>query len=420
MPEPLQAVLDEVRAAVLDPGQLVRAVAAGRRKGKHPTYRRAELRWVELKAGRRLQVVRYSDTQAFTENLDTAEAEAMMATLLAEPYGNWHVTTTSGTTQVRITKSGEAVVHRSAEPDVHSDRSHDRAKPRLLDPGDEMFRALGITDAGGTVKASRRDKYHQVEEFVRALEPVLDPVRDAAGTDEVRVVDLGCGNAYLSFAAYRWLARDRDVAVRLTGVDVKEAARRRNARIAADLGWSGQVGFVAGEIGTADVPAPHLAMALHACDTATDDALARAVGWKTPVIMAAPCCHHDIQRQLRETGEPPEPYEALTRHGILRERFADVLTDALRALLLRLVGYRVQVIEFVASAHTPRNTLIRAVYTGARPTAELEAEYTALTEAWNVRPALADRLRNDYVGEGLLAIPAQTTSEGRAKQADSA
>ena len=383
-------MLDEIRRDVLGPDRLVRAVAAGRRKGARPSYRRAELRWVQLKAGRRLQVVRYSDTQAFTENLDRDEARSVVDALLAEPYGNWHVVTMSGTTQLRVTKSDEAVVHRSAETDVRPEASHDRTKSRLLDPGDELFHALGITDADGQVKPSRRDKYHQVEEFVRALEPVMEPMRAAAANGEVRAVDLGCGNAYLSFAAYRWLARD--LPVRLTGVDVKPAARQRNARIAEQLGWSGQIDFVAGEIGDADVPAAHLAMALHACDTATDDALARAVEWRTPVIMAAPCCHHDIQRQLREGGSVPEPYGPLTRHGILRERFADVLTDSLRALLLRIAGYRVSVIEFVASAHTPRNTMIRAVYTGSPPTAEHIDEYTALTEAWHVRPALAKKL----------------------------
>jgi SAM-dependent methyltransferase len=389
VPKPLEPVLAELRAAVLDP-ELVRAVAAGRRKGERPTYRRAELRWVEIKAVRRLQLVRYSDTQAFTENLSGEEASGVVDALLAEPYGNWHVVTGAGTVQVRVTKSGEAVVHRSSESDVRPDLSHDRTKSRLLDPGDEMFHALGITDAHGQVKPSRRDKYHQVEEFVRALEPVMEPVREAADDGELRVADLGCGNAYLSFAAYRWLARESPV--RLTGVDVKEAARKRNTRIARELGWSGQIDFVAGEIGSADVPPPHLAMALHACDTATDDALARAVEWETPVIMAAPCCHHDIQRQLRESGVVPEPYGPLARHGILRERFADVLTDALRALVLRLAGYRVSVIEFVASAHTPRNTLIRAVRTGARPTPDLIAEYRALTEAWQIHPALAARL----------------------------
>jgi hypothetical protein len=128
-------------------------------------------------------------------------------------------------------------------------------------------------------------------------------------------------------------------------------------------------------------------LALHACDTATDDALARAVRWHASLILAAPCCHHDLQTQLQRS-QTPGPYGLLTRHGIVRERFADVLTDALRASLLQLVGYRVEVMQFVGSQHTPRNTLIRAVRTNAAPTQQLRDEYVQLTKAWGVTPAL--------------------------------
>ena len=128
-----------------------------------------------------------------------------------------------------------------------------------------------------------------------------------------------------------------------------------------------------GDIGTAELAErPDVVLALHACDTATDDALARAVTWEAPLVLAAPCCHHDIAAQLRRT-PTPAPYALLTRNGILRERFADTLTDAMRASVLRLVGYRVDVIEFVDSKHTPRNTLLRAVRTGAAPPAEARA-----------------------------------------------
>jgi hypothetical protein len=131
-------------------------------------------------------------------------------------------------------------------------------------------------------------------------------------------------------------------------------------------------------------------LALHACDTATDDALARAVEWHAPLVLAAPCCHKDVSRQLREH-PAPEPYALLTRDGILRERFADTLTDALRAALLRTRGYRVEVVEFVGSQHTPRNTLIRAVSTGASAP-QAEQEYAELTRTWQVTPKLAELL----------------------------
>jgi SAM-dependent methyltransferase len=275
--------------------------------------------------------------------------------------------------QLRVTKKGEAQVHRRATGEAQQ-TGHDRAKPHLLDPGDPLFKTLG---AGA-------DKRRQVDAFLRVLAGAVDAVQLPTGRP-LRVVDLGCGNAYLSFAAYRFLAQDR--AVELVGVDVKAAARERNARIAADLGWADRVRFVEGTILDAPVERADVVLALHACDTATDDALAQALRWQAPLVLAAPCCHHDVQRQLK-AAPAPAPYGLLTRHGILRERFGDVLTDTLRAALLRRAGYRVEVVEFVASQHTPRNTLLKAVRTGAAPDPATAGEYDELVEAWGVTPYL--------------------------------
>jgi hypothetical protein len=163
---------------------------------------------------------------------------------------------------------------------------------------------------------------------------------------------------------------------------------------------------VEGTILDARVDGADLVLALHACDTATDEALARAVRWQAPLVLAAPCCHHDVQHQLaqnRSDGHAaPAPYTALVRHPILRERFADVLTDSLRALLLRLLGYRVDVVEFVDSRHTPRNAMIRAVRTDAPASAEVLREFQRLTDEWHVRPAL-QRLLDDEVTKVLAA-----------------
>ena len=183
------------------------------------------------------------------------------------------------------------------------------------------------------------------------------------------MVDLGCGNAYLTFAAHAYLNDVRGLPAHLVGVDVKAQSRDHSSGVAAELGISDTMTFVQGDIGAASLEgvlpgAPDVVLALHACDTATDDALGRALAWEASLVLAAPCCHHDIAAQLR-TAETPAPYAMLTRYGILRERFADTLTDALRAALLRREGYRVDVVEFVESAHTPRNTLLRAVRTGA-------------------------------------------------------
>jgi SAM-dependent methyltransferase len=370
MPQPLAEALAEIRTALLDPTGLRRAVAAGRRRGENPSLVRAELRPVALKRGAQLQVITSDGSRPATRNVAWGpDAEAAVDALLAEPFGNWHVETANGTVQLRVTKKGEASVHRSSSVVAPAAVVHDRAPEHLLDPGDPLFDVIGGTAA----------KRRQVDAFLRALESTVDrPVST--------VVDLGCGNAYLTFAAYRYLsARWPDVSV--VGVDVRADQRERNTALAAELGYADRVRFVAGTILDAPVEGADVVLALHACDTATDEALARAVRWEAPYVLAAPCCHHDIGAQLRD-GSAPSGYHLISRQPILRERLADVLTDGLRAALLRLHGYRVDVVEFVESRHTPRNVLIRARRTGAPPTAEQRAEYGALAGAWSVTPAL--------------------------------
>jgi SAM-dependent methyltransferase len=353
-----------------------------------------ELRYVDLKAGRRLQVTAYDDTQALTSNHE--DPRVALDELLAMPFANWHVDTTTATHQLRVTKKGEALLHSGPSQQATPQRSHDQAKDRLLPEDHPVLRALGISDQQGRIKPSRQAKYRQVEEFVRALSVAVEDatssgtLRTPTPEAPLQVVDLGCGNAYLTFAAHAWLSER--MPVRLVGVDVKEQSRRHSTEIAETLGVGDEVSFVAA--GIRDVTLddrPDVVLALHACDTATDDALARAVGWEAELVLAAPCCHHDISAQLRQV-PAPVGYASLTRDGILRERWADTLTDALRAAILRQVGYRVEVVEFVESVHTPRNTLLRAVRTGSAPSRQARDEYDALVSSWHLTPQLAELL----------------------------
>lgn len=391
MPMDLSAALAEIRALLLDREGLRRAVAAGRRRGAVPSVVRADLRPVDLKAGPRLQIVTSDGLRPYTRNVAWGDdAERAVDGLLAEPFGNWHVETATGTAQLRVTKKGEALLHRttaakSATRPAEPDRAHDRQARHLIDPGDPLFDAIGGSAA----------KRRQVDAFLRALAATLPEDLPSP----LRVVDLGCGNAYLTFAAYRYLAgRSRDVEV--IGVDVREDQRERNTTLAERLGWADRVRFVAGTIARAPVDRADLVLALHACDTATDEALARAVRWRASYVLAAPCCHHDIAAQLKRSNHP------LTRHAILRERFADVLTDTLRAALLRLHGYRVEVVEFVESRHTPRNVLLRARRTDAAPTPGQRAEYAELTGTWGVTPALQRLLASEGVTDSGTGSPA--------------
>ncbi len=399
MSEPLSAVLDRMRTHLLDPDVLVRAVGSGRRKGRQPRWRRVELRYVDLKAGRHLQLTAYDAQQAHTSNHAVGDAaRTAVDDLLREPFGNWHVDTTTELHQLRVTKKGEALLHsRPRQQEVEVERGHDRDKQRLLPEDDPVLGALGISDQQGRVKPSRQAKYRQVEEFLRILDVAVGDavdkghLRRPTEADPLRVVDLGCGNAYLTFAAHRYLTHVRGLPVAMTGVDVKQQSRDHNSEVAAALDVGAE--FVVGGIDDVELEqAPEVVLALHACDTATDEALARAVSWRAPLVLAAPCCHHDLAAQLRKA-PTPAPYQMLTRHGILRERFADTLTDALRAQLMRLQGYRVEVMQFVESQHTPRNTLLRATLTGSPvPGGSARSEYDDLVATWSVTPRLAELL----------------------------
>lgn len=377
MPEALGPALAEVRGLLLG-GDLVRAVAAGRRRGSVPRVGRVEVRAVTVSAGPRLLLTEAGERGPTARTLAAEDAAVVVDELLAEPFGNWHVETTRGTLQLRVTKKGEAQVHRALGERAPVAAAHDRAKQHLLAPDDPLFTVIGADAA----------KRRQVDAFLRLLRPVVPEVTDRA----LRVVDLGCGNGYLTLAAHRWLAGLGPVAT--VGVDVREDVVQRTATLAQQLGETG-VRFVAADALSwePDHP-PDVVLALHACDTATDEALARAVGWAAPVVLAAPCCHHDLRAQTAGRS-PAQVHPALRgafRHGILRQRLLDTLTDSLRTDLLRLAGYRSEAVELVDPEHTPRNTLLRAVRTDAPASDGLAAEVAATCAALGVTPRLQQLL----------------------------
>jgi SAM-dependent methyltransferase len=273
--------------------------------------------------------------------------------------------------------------------------THDRPKPRLLDEGAPFLHAVGITDQHGRIKPTGRAKHRQVERFIEILSHMLDDTGEGANEATgdgatIRAVDLGCGAGVLTLATYHYLTEVRGHSVTMTGIDTKADLVDRLNDTVAGLGWDGlrfEVGAIADH--RPNEP-PDLVLALHACDTATDDALARAVGWRSRYILAAPCCQHDLQAQIDNAAAPPE-YAPLLRHGIVRERLGDLLTDSLRAELLRAHGYRTDVIEFVSTEHTAKNLMIRAVRTD-RPDPDASNSAERLAAVFGVTPALAARI----------------------------
>ena len=391
MPITREEAFQEAASKILDTSTFVRAVLSGRRRNMSVEFERIDLRLVEIKGVLNLQLMQNDGRATTTKNL--VPSALAVEKLLNSGYANIMVESTNEAYSIRITKSGDAQVHiekRASEQKL----SHDKKKERLLDSSDPFLREVGIADAKGVIKPSRQDKYKQVEEFLRLLSPTLNAAIEAGQihkptiSNPLRITDLGCGHAYLTFAAHQFLMK-AGIPVVVTGIDVRPDSRDRNNAIAEKLGITKTITFKAEEISKTTADSADVAIALHACDTATDDAIAWAVNGGAKLLLIAPCCHHDIQRQIDAA---PEPWGAITKFGLMKERLGDLLTDSFRAQLLRIVGYRVEVIEFVGGEHTPRNLMIRAVKTDAKPD-QLEIDrYREMTAQWGVEPALEKKL----------------------------
>jgi SAM-dependent methyltransferase len=374
------------------PEVIGRVVLSGRRRNMQTSSERLDIRPVMIKETLHFQVSTSDGRAVTTKNY--IPTELPINEYIRSGYANILIEGIEESFLLRITKKDEPLISITAGAGV-VDLAHDKKKERLLDAADPFLREVGISDASGQIKPSKSDKYRQVEEFLRLLAPTLSSAIEAGHIDKpsssmpLTIVDLGCGHAYLTFAAHQYL-RSIGMNVKVIGIDVRTASRDRNNDIAKKLGITDSIEFRAEEIADTILSQADVAIALHACDTATDDAIAWAVKADAKLMMIAPCCHHDIQSQLTDS---PEPWSLITRHGIMRERLGDLLTDSLRMQILKLRGYRVEAIEFIGGEHTPRNLMIRAVKTGA-PVEAIEAtRYEEMIAAWKVKPALA-RLLN--------------------------
>lgn len=358
----------------------VRAVLSGRRRNMQPGLERIDIKPVMIKDEIKLQIISSDGRQVSTKNV---ELDFDFTSMLNSGFANLQVDTTSESYSIRISKKDEALLA-IGKVKLERDLNHDRIKERLLAESNPIFKALDMSDVLGRIKPSKMDKYKQVEEFLRLLVPTIEgEIKDQ---DSLSVVDLGCGHAYLTFAVQEYF-KSKYKTVSMLGVDEREDSKEHNEKVAEKLKVDAK--FLAAKI--ADTPAQKvdIAIALHACDTATDDAITWAVKNEAKVIMAAPCCMHELQTQVKDA---PEPWAMLTKYGLVKERLVDLMTDSLRAQILKLLGYRVDIVEFIGGEHTARNIMIRAVKTGA-PVQLIDKErYEQMLKEWNVKPYLSKLL----------------------------
>lgn len=381
-----------LKTAVADEGSFIKLTFSKKARYDETPWVRVVVRPVIVKGKRRVQFSYFDSRQDITKNYPPAEVGTRLDDVLEVQFTQIDLQSTAGDIHVRIDRKGRTVVTRDRPSSAREapDLSHDRAKARALpaQQADTFLQAIGVADATGKVRPGMQGKFRQINEFLRILEQVLPA--PLPHDRPLRIVDCGCGSAYLTFAAFHYLTAKRSVDAQIVGIDVNEELVAKNQAPAESLGWQG-IEFRVSRIADFEPgESPDIVLSLHACDTATDEAIARGIQWKARVILAAPCCQHELHNKLDNSSFRP-----VLRHGILRERLADILTDTFRALVLRVMGYRTDVIEFVDPQHTAKNLMIRAV-AGLKPgDKSLVREYGDLKAFWGVTPVIEEVIGDD-------------------------
>jgi len=388
---------DLILERILADETFVRATFSGRRRGFSLDWNRVIVRPVQIKGLPHLQFSYFDEFKDITKNYTKEEAESKVDELLELPFKNIHVQTKSDNVQLNITKKGKPLFHQTKANKTAEtiDLSHDRKKKRILSDTDPapFLETVGIMTKDGKVKADKQKKFVQINEFLRLIDEV-QPFGDDRDRP-ISVVDLGCGNAYLTFAIYHYLNQILNHNAQVTGVDIKAELIERRREKAKRLGWDRLTFEVGRIVDFQPGVAPEVVLALHACDTATDDALAQGIRWGSKLIVSAPCCQHELQEQLCQL-PVPEPFRSVARYGLLNERLGDILTDTFRAAILRIMGYHTDVIQFVSTEHSAKNLMIRAVKAHPPGNPLFIKEYLDLKNFWRVSPYLEKLLGREY------------------------
>ena len=339
-------------------------VLSGRMQADGPM--KVRLRPVLTGGALKFQAEEFVGKQAFHKNLPKEEAESYVTGLLGTSFKQLQAETAALEASVLVSKKGKVTIHKKkkAEPALsdawRASLSHNRKKHYILEEGIPVpfLVDLGVQTKDGKIVHARYDKFRQINRFLEFIEDVL-PKLDK--NRENVILDFGCGKSDLTFAMYYYLKELRGYPVRIIGLDLKEDVICTCSRLAEKYGYE-NLTFLTGDIASYEgVDHVDMVVTLHACDTATDYALYKAVKWGAKVILSVPCCQHELNAQMKS-----ERFAPLFQYGIIKERTAALFTDALRAQLLESQGYRVQILEFIDMEHTPKNLLIRAVRQGEK------------------------------------------------------
>jgi SAM-dependent methyltransferase len=402
-----ESLRELVNSTVLGP-DFRRATFGGVTRSAPSPWRRVVVRPVELRGELFLQFSYFDGKKNITKNYRPAEAGRPLAELLGLGFSGIHLSVSTQEIDIRTTKKGKVLVGRRTVASDAESEPHNRAKDLPLPEGraDRLLEVMGIMTPDGRVRASMRAKYSQINEFLKHLTHVMDEAGLRSAGRELEILDCGCGSSYLTLAVHHYLHDVLGLPARITGVDVNEEVIRKSLERSERLGAE-RIAFECSRIRGIQAR-PDIVLALHACDTASDEAIAQAIRSEAKLLLCVPCCHHSLNAAIRAEG-PAEVLRPLFRHGILRERAADLVTDSFRALALRIMGYRTDVVEFVSIEHTARNLMIRAVRGLPVGSPEIVREYLEMKSFWRVTPfievALGERFQGALNGMRTDPLP---------------
>lgn len=349
---------------------------------------KVKIRPVMLKDSLYFQITEYKGKQVFHENLEKPEAVDYIAEQMAHFFGQMVLESAKKTVHVLVSKKGTMTIKQKVQKNEikPAELSHNRKKRYILEEGTPIpfLVDLGVQTAEGKIVRSRYDKFRQINRFLEFIQDIVEALPKGR---ELTIVDFGCGKSYLTFAMYHYLKVMKGFDIRVIGLDLKEDVIAYCNELKEKYGYE-KMTFTTGDIASyTGVEAVDMVVTLHACDTATDYALEKAVKWGASVILSVPCCQHELNGQIKN-----EALSAVFQYGLLKERIAALVTDGLRAELLEQCGYDTQVLEFIDMEHTPKNILIRAVKRHKESGSDL-TKYQRCCDALGAEPMLGRLLK---------------------------
>ena len=345
-----------------------------------------KIRPVEKKGELLFQCEEFRNNQAFHHNLKAEEAIKYIQEQM-QHFRQLQMETRQEKVQVMVSKKGKMTISRKKQTGCvkEIDRSHNRAKNYILEEGRKVpfLQDLGVMTQSGEIVRTKMDKFRQINRFLEFIEDILPQLPKDR---EVTILDFGCGKSYLTFAMYYYLHELKKYDIRIIGLDLKTEVINNCNKLAEKYGYE-KLRFLEGNIADyTGVDEVDMVVTLHACNTATDFALAKAVGWNAKVILSVPCCQHEVNEQIHN-----DTLDTIFSYGLIKERMAALVTDAMRAEYLKREGYDTQILEFIDMEHTPKNILIRAVYTGKK--GQNDEAIRACEEMLHIRPTLGELLK---------------------------